>query len=63
MAGYWSQFAEKGDPNFPGAPVWQSYKEPDYTTMILGKHSQSEKIPFLPQLKFLETFYSRKFKL
>jgi para-nitrobenzyl esterase len=59
MTGYWAEFAKKGDPNFSGAPVWKPCKEPDYATMILGKGSQSGKIPFLPQLKFFLDFYSR----
>jgi para-nitrobenzyl esterase len=25
MIGYWTQFAETGDPNLPGAPAWAPY--------------------------------------
>lgn len=59
MAGYWVNFARKGDPNGPGLPVWPRFQATDGVVLRLGDPVAAGPPPELKTLKALDGLYSQ----
>jgi para-nitrobenzyl esterase len=56
MSSYWANFVRNGDPNGPGLPAWEPFKENEHEVMELGEHmgmipiaSSEERFEFLKE--------------
>jgi len=55
MSSYWVNFAKTGDPNGPGLPEWPSFSNSKPVVMELGDEAKSGPVPYIDQLKFLDS--------
>jgi len=60
MAGYWTTFATKGDPNGGGRQVWPEFgAEPDRLLEFTNDGPAAKPVPFGERLDLIEAFYTR----
>ncbi|MDP1913498.1 carboxylesterase/lipase family protein [Brevundimonas sp.] len=60
MAGYWTTFAAKGDPNAPGRPVWPEFgAERDRLLEFTNDGPVAAPIPLAHRMDLIEAFYGR----
>lgn len=60
MAGYWTTFAAKGDPNAPGRPVWPDFRqEPGRLLEFTNDGPVAKPVPFADRLDLIEAYYAR----
>lgn len=60
MAGYWTTFAARGNPNGPGRPVWQEFgAERDRLLEFTSQGPVAKPVPFADRLDLIERFYER----
>jgi para-nitrobenzyl esterase len=59
MSSYWVNFANNGDPNGPGLPVWPAFDEKEQKTMFFDKKSGARPHPNLDQLKAFDAYYGK----
>jgi para-nitrobenzyl esterase len=57
MSSYWVNFAETGNPNGSGLPIWPSFSNKDQKVQILDKVIQTKELPSRKALELLESFY------
>ncbi|HEX3364927.1 carboxylesterase/lipase family protein [Phenylobacterium sp.] len=59
MAGYWVNFAKRGDPNGPGRPVWPRFLANDGQVQRLNDPITAGPPPELATLKVFDGFYAQ----
>jgi len=60
MAGYWTTFAAKGDPNGAGRPGWPEFRaEPDRLLEFTNDGPVAKAVPFAERLDVIEAYYER----
>jgi para-nitrobenzyl esterase len=60
MAGYWTTFAAKGDPNAAGRPAWPEFgAAPDTLLEFTNDGPVARPVPFAPRLDLIERYYDR----
>ena len=60
MAGYWTTFAAKGDPNGGGRQAWPEFgAEPDRLLEFTTDGPKAKPIPFADRLDLIEAYYTR----
>jgi len=60
MAGYWTTFAAKGDPNGGERPAWPELKaEPDRLLEFTNDGPVAKDVPFAERLDLIEAYYER----
>ena len=60
MAGYWTTFAAKGDPNGGGRPAWPEFgAEPDRLLEFTNDGPVAKPVPFAERLDLIEAYYER----
>jgi len=60
MAGYWTTFAAKGNPNGPGRPAWPEFgAERDRLLEFTRQGPAAKPVPFAERLDLIERFYDR----
>ena len=60
MAGYWTTFAARGNPNEPGRPVWPEFgTEPDRLLEFTNAGPVATPIPFAERLDLIAAYYDR----
>lgn len=60
MAGYWTTFATRGDPNGPGRPAWPEFGAERDQLLEFTRHGPVAKpVPFAHRLNLIERFYDR----
>ena len=60
MAGYWTTFAAKGDPNGAGRPAWPEMGgEPDRLLEFTNDGPVAKAVPFGERLDLIEAYYER----
>lgn len=60
MAGYWTTFAAKGDPNAAGRPTWPEFgAEPDRLLEFTNDGPVAKDVPFAGRLDLIEQYYDR----
>ena len=60
MAGYWTTFAEKGDPNTAGRSTWPEFgSTPDTLLEFTNDGPVAKPIPFADRLDLIERYYDR----
>ena len=60
MAGYWTTFAAKGDPNGGERPAWPEFKaEPDRLLEFTNDGPVAKDVPFAERLDLIEAYYER----
>ncbi|HYC69063.1 carboxylesterase/lipase family protein [Brevundimonas sp.] len=60
MAGYWTTFAAKGDPNGAGRPAWPEFGDgPDTLLEFTNDGPVAKPVPFGERLDLIEAYYER----
>lgn len=60
MAGYWTTFAAKGDPNGGVRPTWPEFgAEPDRLLEFTNDGPAAKPVPFAERLDLIEAYYTR----
>ena len=60
MAGYWTTFAAKGDPNGGGRQAWPEFgAEPDRLLEFTNDGPAAKPVPFGERMDLIEAFYAR----
>jgi len=60
MAGYWTTFAAKGDPNGEGRQAWPEFgAEPDRLLEFTNDGPVAKPVPFAARLDLIEAYYAR----
>lgn len=60
MAGYWTRFAQAGDPNAPAAVVWPDLRAaPDLLLEFTNSGPIARPMPHAERLDLIESFYAR----
>jgi len=60
MAGYWTTFAAKGDPNAAGRPAWPEFGAgPDRLLEFTNDGPAAKAVPFSERLDLIEAYYER----
>ncbi len=60
MAGYWTTFAAKGDPNGGGRQAWPEFgAEPDRLLEFTNEGPVAKPVPFAERLDLIEAYYAR----
>jgi para-nitrobenzyl esterase len=60
MAGYWTTFAAKGDPNGDGRPAWPEFgSAPDTLIEFSNDGPAAKPVPFAERLDLIEAYYDR----
>ncbi len=60
MAGYWTTFAAKGDPNGGGRQAWPEFgAEPDRLLEFTNDGPVAKDVPFADRLDLIEAYYAR----
>ncbi|MCS6625585.1 carboxylesterase family protein [Roseibacterium beibuensis] len=60
MAGYWTSFAAKGDPNGDGRQAWPEFgAEPDRLLEFTNDGPAAKPVPFGERLDLIEAYYAR----
>jgi len=60
MAGYWTTFAAKGDPNGGGRQAWPEFgAEPDRLLEFTNDGPVAKAVPFAERLDLIEAYYER----
>lgn len=60
MAGYWTTFAAKGDPNGDGRPAWPEFgAAPDILLEFTNDGPVAKPVPFAGRLDLIEAYYTR----
>ena len=60
MAGYWTTFAAKGDPNGSGRRAWPEFgAEPDRLLEFTNDGPVAKAVPFADRLDLIEAYYER----
>jgi para-nitrobenzyl esterase len=61
MMGYWTNFADHGDPNGPGLPEWPAYAPESDEAMELGERIGPLHVPPPDPASFFTSYLSRRF--
>ncbi|MBX9460891.1 MAG: carboxylesterase family protein [Brevundimonas sp.] len=60
MAAYWTTFADGGDPNGGGRPLWPEFgAEPDRLLEFTNDGPAAKAVPFAERLDLIEAYYER----
>jgi para-nitrobenzyl esterase len=59
ISSYWVNFANNGDPNGSGLPVWPTFDEKEQKTMFFDKVSGARPHPNFAQLKAFDAYYAK----
>ena len=58
LAGYWVNFAKRGDPNGAGLPAWPAFSAATPQVMTLDTPPHPTPVPNMEQLKTLDDYYA-----
>jgi para-nitrobenzyl esterase len=58
MAGYWTNFAKRGDPNGEGLPAWPEFSDRNPVVMYLGPTARTGPVPSADSLKVLDEYFA-----